>query len=596
MPKFEKPNATLLQRLFVATGTAVLLAACGGGDKSAPSAGTQSTSSANSASTEDDTKKALALGVGSTNTSTTLRDAVRLADQATFGASEALISSLRGQGVEAWLAAQFVATGSSYSSGKGDLIHKPYVNGFCEVPRDTPDCWRDWYSTEPLVWDFYRNAVTKPDQLRQRVAFALGQILVISNVEVQATYGFRYFHNMLLGGAFGNYRELLKRTTLSPLMGEYLDHVNNDKDAPNENYARELLQLFALGTCKLNADGTLQSGRCLPTYSNQEVRDYAFALTGWTYPAGGSSVYGCWPQGANCTYFNGDMAAAPSLSDNKARVLLGGAVVPASRTPAQALDTVLNSLMGHPNMAPFIGKQLIQHLVKSNPTPAYVQRVSNAFKTGRYQGLTRSFGSGVNGDLTATIAAVLLDTEARNSAPPLVAEKLREPVLLMTGLVRALNGTTDGNAMGWWWGQNLRQHVFRSPSVFNFYPPNYPVINTKLVGPAFGIYNVNTALSRLNFINQMVMYGGADPDTTQPNAIGTDINLAAFESDANDATKLVNRLADLATGGRMSNASRLAIVKAVEAYAPNPGYNWRAERTKTAAYLVFASPAYQVLN
>jgi uncharacterized protein (DUF1800 family) len=572
---------------------AALLAACGGSDKSPPATSAENTASA---SAEDDVKQALALGVGSTNTSTTLRDAVRLADQATFGASEALITSLRGQGVEAWLAAQFVATGSSYTSGQGDLIHKPYVENFCGVDRGTPDCWRDWYSTEPLVWDFYRNAVTKPDQLRQRVAFALAQILVISNVEASATYGFRYFHNMLLNSAFGNYRELLKRTTLSPLMGEYLDHVNNDRNAPNENYARELLQLFALGTCKLNADGTLQSGRCLPTYNNQEVRDYAFALTGWTYPAGGSSIYGCWPEGANCTYFNGDMVASARLADNKARTLLNGAVVPASRTPAQALDTVLNSLMNHPNMAPFIGKQLIQHLVKSNPTPAYVQRVSSAFKTGRYQGLTRSFGSGSNGDLTATIAAVLLDTEARNSAPPLVAEKLREPVLLMTGLVRGLNGTTDGNAMGWWWGQNLRQHVFRSPSVFNFYPPNYPVINTKLVGPAFGIYNVNTALARLNFINQMVIYGGADPDETQPNSIGTNINMAAFEADAGDATKLVNRLADITTGGRMTNASRLAIVKAVEAYAPDPGYNWRAERAKTAAYLVFAAPAYQVLN
>ena len=576
------------------------LAACGGGDDRA----SPDSSAAHSASRGDNGSlaaaapeqrlRALALAPGATTSTTTLRDAARLADQATFGATESLLTSIRGQGVEPWLASQFTATGSAYTSGQNDTIHTTAVADFCAGKGN--NCWRDYYSTEPLVWDFYRNAVLRTDQLRQRVAFALAQIVVISNVEVDGTYGFRYFHNMLLGNAFGNYREVLRRTTLSPLMGDYLDHVNNNKLSPNENFGRELLQLFAIGTCRLNLDGSLESGRCLPTYDNNTVREYSFALTGWTYPAGGTSIWGCWPTGANCTYYGGDMVGKAVLSDNQARTLLGGVTVPATRTPDQALALVLDSLMAHPSMAPFIGKQLIQHLVKSNPSPAYVQRVATAFRSGRYVGLTRSFGSGVNGDLTATIAAVLLDAEARTSAAPLVAEKLREPVLLMTGAIRALNGNTDGGAMGWWWGDTLRQHVFRSPSVFNYYPPNYPITNTRLVGPAFGIYNVNTAFSRLNFLNQLLHWGGMGADSSVVGSTGSNVNLTAFEADAADPVLLVNRLSNLVTGGRMTAANKQLIVNAVAAWTSAQSSTWRTERVRTAAYLVLASPTYQVLN
>ncbi len=566
---------------------AALLSACGGGDADREAAAAPLASA-------DARKSALALAAGATNTSTTLRDASRLADQATFGATEALLTTIRTQGVEAWLAAQFAATGSSYTRGGDATIHTTLVEDFCATRG--AHCWRDFYSTEPLMWDFYRNAVTQTDQLRQRMAFALSQINVVSNLEVSGTYGFRQYHNMLLANAFGNYREVLRRVTLSPVMGDYLDNVNNDKVNPNENFSRELLQLFAIGTCKLNLDGTLESGRCVPTYDNEAVRNYAFALTGWTYAPGGVSVWGCWPRGANCTFMGADMVAATSLADNQARPLLGGFSVPAVRTPTAALNTVLDSLMAQPSMAPFIGKQIIQHLVKSNPTPAYVARVSAAFNSGRFVGATRSFGSGVRGDLAATVAAVLLDTEARNSAPPLVAEKLREPVMTMTGLLRALNGTTDGAAMGWWWGEAMRQHVFRSPSVFNFFPPDYPIIGTRLVGPAFGIFNVNTAFSRLNYVNQLVVWGGMGADSSIPGALGTRVSLTAFEADADNPTVLVDRLANLATGGRMTSASKQAIVNAVSVWTPQQSASWRNERVKAAAYLVFASPAYQVMN
>ena len=255
---------------------------------------------------------------------------IRLADQASFGATETLIADIRVQGRAGWIAAQMSATASRYTAGNGDAIHKNTSNtGFCDQSAYTgPTCWRDWYSSQPLVWDFYRNATQNGDQLRQRVAFALQQIVVVNNLDVEGTYGLRNYHNTLLDNAFGNYRQVLKKVTLSPVMGDFLNNANNDKAAPNENYARELLQLFSIGTCELNADGTVKGGACAPTYNNETVRNYAYALTGWTYPAGGATPYGCWPTGANCRYYGGDMVAVTHLPRRQR--------APAAQRPQQA--------------------------------------------------------------------------------------------------------------------------------------------------------------------------------------------------------------------------------------------------------------------
>lgn len=189
------------------------------------------------------------------------RDAVRLADQASFGPTEALVTTIKTQGLSSWVSAQMALSNSRYTSGNGGEVHQYTGTGsFCDGKGD--NCWRDWNSTEPLLWDFYRNATTQPDQLRQRVAFALQQIVVVNNFEVKGTYGFRLYHNNLLDNAFGNYRQVLKKVALSPVMGGFLNNANNDKAAPNENFARELLQLFSIGTCALNLDGSLQGGAC----------------------------------------------------------------------------------------------------------------------------------------------------------------------------------------------------------------------------------------------------------------------------------------------------------------------------------------------
>jgi uncharacterized protein (DUF1800 family) len=526
----------------------------------------------------------------------TQRDAVRLADQATFGATEALISTIQAQGVSAWIANQLSLKNSSYTSGFGGEIHQSTASGeFCAGKGN--NCWRDWYSTQPLIWDFYRNAVNQPDQLRQRVALALQQIVVVNSLEVSGTYGFRNYHNALLDNAFGNYRQVLKKVALSPVMGDFLNNANNDKAAPNENFSRELLQLFALGTCDLNANGSLKGGACMPTYSNEVVRSYAYALTGWTYPAGGASQWGCWPSGLNCRYYGGanggDMLAVASYHDTAERKLLSGVTVAAGSTAPVALEAVLDSLMRHPNMAPFIGKQLIQHLVSSNPSPAYVGRVASAFSSGKYG----SFGSGQNGDLAATVAAVLLDTEARGDSAVRSAGKLREPVHMMAGVLRSLNGKTDGDPMGYWWGENMRQHLFRAGSVFNFYPPDYPVAGTDLVGPTFGIHSANAALERLNFLTYLLEWNGSTPNAEVPNAVGTKADLSAFEVDAADAAKLVDRLSALALGRKLGTAPRDKVIAAVSWWTPSTdATNWKANRVKTAAFLVFGSPDYQVLR
>lgn len=577
---------------LLALSTALLIGCGGGGGGDSGSPGSTPTASTPPATQQPTAPAAPAM---------TQRDAVRLAAQASFGATEGLVTQMRTQSAAAWVQAQLqLPQASRYSAGGSSAIHTNTTDiGFCDQPANKGDnCWRDAFSSQPLLWDFYRNAVTQPDQLRQRVAFALQQILVVSNLEVEGTYGLRRYQNALLEHAFGNYRDVLRAVALSPVMGDYLNGVNNDKAAPNENFARELLQLFSLGTCLLEADGSLKGGRCQATYDNATVRAYAHALTGWTYPAGGKSRWTCSPKGANCRFYDGEMAPLASLHDTSERPLLAGVKKAAGSTPAQALDAVLDSLMAHPNMPPFIGKQLIQALVRSNPSPAYVGRVASAFQSGRFSKDGLDFGAGRAGDLAATVAAVLLDAEARGDGPPgSSGGRLREPVLMMTAVLRALNGRTDGDALGWWWGETLRQHVFRSPSVFNFYPPDYPVPGTQLVGGAFGIHNANTSLQRLNYLTYLIDWGGSQAVASVPNAVGTQVTLDAFDADAADAAKLVDRLSLLAHGEVLPSGPRAKVLEAVSWWTDKAdAKNWQRNRVKTAAYLVFAAPQFQIVR
>jgi uncharacterized protein (DUF1800 family) len=566
------------------------LVGCGGGtDAATPNAGHVERSTAAGVEGTD--------GEGAQAFVATQLDAVRLAHQATFGPSEPLVKDIRQKGPKAWVVGQMALSVSRYKLG-GD--NSPDKNAskteFCLLPDHVKDpyCWRDYLSSQPLLWDFYRNAVRNEDQLRQRVALALNQLLVISNVDVDGTYGLRSYFNNMMKGAFGNYRDLLKQVVVSPMMGEYLDHVNNDQAAPNENFARELLQLFTIGSCKLNTDGTLVDGRCRATYDNERVRSYAYALTGWTYPPGGADRWGCHPEGANCKYRYGDMVpAGGALRDTKQRKLLSDVIVPAGTSAPKALEKVLDSLMSHPNIAPFVGKHLIQQLVTSNPTPEYVTRVAKAFNTGRHDDI----GTGKKGDLSAVVAAVLLDKEARTEQPGDKAGRLREPIQLFTGVIRAIGGDTDGDALAGWQGGNLSQIVFRSPTVFNYYPQDYPLTGSKLDAPPFGIHNASTALNRLTYLTTLFDRDGADPQKDVPGAVGTKLTYDAWVSDAPDAAKLVDRISNLVLGMPLPRPARTKVIEAVEHFDDknSPG-DWRKRRVQRAGWLVMSSPEYQIIR
>ena len=256
---------------------------------------------------------------------------------------------------------------------------------------------------------FFVCAVSREDQLRQRVAFALSQILVASSNKVNDTTGMTMWQNMFLKDAFGNFYDLLKDVTLSPVMGNYLDMVNNDKPNPatgtsaNENYAREVLQLFSIGLEQLNPDGTMQldgSNNPIPTYSLDTVTNFARVFTGWTYPGGS---FGGPPK------YSGPMIPVDSHHDTGSKTLLNGFVVPAGGTTQADMDLALQNIFNHPNVGPFICKQLIQHLVTSNPSPEYVGRVVAVFNNN---------GANVRGDLKAVVTAILLDSEARRGDDP----------------------------------------------------------------------------------------------------------------------------------------------------------------------------------
>ena len=350
---------------------------------------------------------------------------VRFLEESTFGPTPAQVTQVQQIGFAPFLNNQFSAPASTY-----------------------PDPAASVTDMTPTQQVFFTNALTGEDQLRQRVAFALSEIWVTSGNTIPPQSMAPYMR-LLSQDAFTNYRTIMQDVTLSPAMGAYLNMVNNDKPNAsanthaNENYARELMQLFTLGLYELNADGSLQldsSNNPIPTYDQNTVQAMARAFTGWTYPTQSGST----PQRHNPTYWLGPMVAFDSNHDTAAKTLLNGTTLPAGQTAAQDLNGALDNLFNHPNIGPFVSKQLIQHLVTSNPSAAYVSRVAGVFASGNFS----TFGSGQRGDMKAVIAAILLDPEARRGDDPNTAVAtdghLREPILYIANLLRAFGATSDG--------------------------------------------------------------------------------------------------------------------------------------------------------
>lgn len=514
-------------------------------------------------------------------------DAYRLLKQASFGPNEAAMNEVKQMGVAAWVDSQLNMPVVSRmpalefypSQAPTTCTNSGVANSAATL------CARDNYTHFQTQLKFTQNALKNPDQLRQRVAFALSQILVTSGVDSSIMpYGMARYQQMLLDNAFGNYKDLLMAVTLSPVMGDYLNMANSNKPdvarniAANENYAREIMQLFSIGLYDLNPDGTPKkdaTGNLIPSYSQTTVEQLSRVFTGWTYPSFG----GVAPTRNNPGYYEYPMMPVQSNHDVGSKTLFNGFVVPANMNASAELDLVINHLFSHPNVAPFISKQMIQKLVSGDPSPAYVGRVSAVFTNN---------GAGVRGDLKAVVRAVLLDPEARGPIKTTVAAgKLKEPVLMALSAYRGLGGVNDGVWVRTQYAA-MAQDLFRAPTVFNYYAPDNTVSNGK-VGPEFEILTSTTAFARTNFLRNTTNVN-YPIDANVTGATGTMVDWAPWQALAANPVALVDKLSWVFTGGIMSTSAQAQVVNAVNTIAATD----TLVRARTAAYLVLSSSHFQV--
>lgn len=499
----------------------------------------------------------------------TLEDAGRFLSQATFGATSALLTTVQNQGFDAFLNDQFAQPMSS---------HLAFVDATGVNPptiTQTNDAW-------------WTHAVSGPDQLRQRVAFALSEILVVSNTT--GDLGNRpgalpAYYDVLVRDAFGNFRQLLEDITLNPAMGRYLDMLRNDKAnasgtrLPNENYAREIMQLFSIGLYNLNLDGSLtlsSLGFPIPTYNQEAILGTAAVFTGWTYS-----------QTNNPPIFNppadwrNPMVNVASHHSPDSKTILNGVLIPAGQTSGEDLRMTLDTIFNHPNVGPFICRQLIQRLVTSNPSPSYLYRVTSVFNNN---------GQGVRGDLMAVVRAILMDYDARGSAKTgQGVGHLREPVIRVTNLLRAFHASSpDGKFSVRNANTNLGQEAMHSSTVFNFFEPDYAapggIAEAGLKSPEFQITTETTIVTTANYLRSAIQ-GSFGPSSAR-----ITLDLTTEQTLATDPAQLVDHLNALLMAGRMSPEMRNILVNAVtQISATNT-----LERTRTAIYLVINSPEYTV--
>ena len=477
-------------------------------------------------------------------------------EQATFGPTPADIDHLQQIGFQQWFTEQLNTPISPYT---------PDASGFGQLQSD-----------------FFLNALSGPDQLRQRIAWALSEIFVVSGYKDFQTSEFEPYLQILQSDALGNFFDLMTDITLSPSMGLYLDMANNVKGVngslPNENYARELMQLFCTGPVLLNANGTPKldsSGNTIPLYTESTIQNFARAFTGWSYPV----MPGSEPEPANPQYFVGPMVAWEANHDTGAKTLLNGAQLSAGQTAEQDTQAALQNIFNQPNVGPFVSTMLIQHLVSSNPSPAYVQRIAQVFNDD---------GTGTRGNLAAVIKAILLDKEARQSDDPSTwiptGGHLREPVLFMTSVLRNLDVSASGSNGLVGPLSLLGVSLFYPQSVAGYYPPTYPLPgSSSLLGPEFDTMNSSTGLARVNWLNG-ISWGGVA-------STGVDLDLSPFVALAADPSgaALVQAVNNAFMAGQMPQAMQTAVAGAVTSTPYSA-----ASRVASAIYLTATSGLYQV--
>jgi uncharacterized protein (DUF1800 family) len=467
---------------------------------------------------------------------------------------------------------------------------------------------------EPLLryWHFgwWRYVMTAPDLLRSRVALALSEIFVISEVPQldDVPLALANYYDMLLKNSFGNFRDLLEDVSFHPAMGVYLTHMNNPKSDstfnrfPDENYGREVMQLFTIGLYELNPDGSRKldgNNDPIPTYDNEDIQEFAKIFTGMTW--GDNYLFGQRAtREASYTY---PMQMVNFWHEPGEKKLLNGVMVP-DRNPVDGLADVkdaLDNLFNHPNVGPFIGKLLIQRLVKSNPSPAYIARVTAAFNNN---------GNNVRGDMKAVIKAILLDPEARD-CPDLddaLTGMLREPMVRYTHVSRAFNAASEEgtyrNTMNDFY-QLTFQRPLGSPSVFNFFQPNYQPIGgveeNNLVAPEFQITNSVSIMGYGNELHDWVMKDfdvmqHADifsyEPTTNYHRVNLDLSMEIQLGEEGKYDELIERLNLLLCHGQMTNKTKSIIKKAIED-VPDRVAN---QRGRIAIFLTMISPDYLIIR
>ena len=526
-------------------------------------------------------------------------EAARFLAQATFGPTDVDIDRLMTLGYAAWVNEQLATPRSS----SHQAFFESQPNG----------------NDKQVVAAFWKNALTGQDQLRLRMAYALSQIFVISLEDGDVDNYDRAvaaWLDMLNTHSFGNYRDLLQNVTLSPMMGMYLTHIANQKAdpatgrVPDENYAREVMQLFSIGLVELNVDGrprTGSGGVALETYTPADVSELAKVFTGWSWACPLPSVLGCFLRGkinaGNQEYSDRDlrpMVAYPQHHSVEAKSFLGISI-PAGTSPADSLRTALDRLAAHPNVGPFIGRQLIQRFTTSNPSPAYVSAVANAFNNN---------GRGVRGDMSAVLKAILLHPEAR-----LVGDatgKVREPVLRLSAFMRAFPHSSVSGKYDMEVTNNpataLAQAPLHSPSVFNFYRPGFVAPGTQsaargLVAPELQIHNETSAVGYVNFMRDSISVGVGSAAGGSMGGRDLQADYAAELAIARDVPALVDRVTTRLTYGSVGAARRSEIIQAVSSIAMPTGNSTPAQvnavlrqRVNAALLLTVAAPEFVVLK
>ncbi len=536
-----------------------------------------------------------------------LLETSRFLAQATFGTElsyiENLASDFENFYIVDWIEQQFDLPLSTVSMGDltntiYDDAKEMYENNGGSGPYNGPNRKHFSYAW----WQINKN---NEDLLRQRVALALSEIIVYSNLFDNAdASGSGYFYDILLKNSFGNFKNLLLEVTLNPMMGKYLTYFNSPKSDPtvnqfpDENYARELMQLFTIGLSELNQDGTYvldANGQRIPTYNNEDVAELAKVFTGL---GPGASVNGMTPffgMGFSATDTSEPMAMYDTWHEQGEKHLINGFTIPAGQTGMEDIEDAVTHLFNHSNVGPFIARLLIQRLVKSNPTPQYIASVASAFNN----------TNGVRGDMKGVIRAILLHPEARhcNWINEPYQGKLREPMVRYFNLLRQIE-LDNPHGYDWNDGEEFHYFTYQAPlqtrSVFSFYSfnfePNGPITETgdNLSGPEFQIDDSFTSIGFMNIFDsyiyeQNTLYKGLD----QLGLANVTFNFDQLKYLAKDSEVLINHLDKIFTYGSLSNETRATIKTAIESFTGTDEATM-LNRAKIALWLIMISPDYAI--